>query len=66
MDNSILYIPSSIANGLPSIVRNELAKLPAEKQQEFLEEYSRKQKSIASGYIFWLLFGLHYAYQKNG
>ena len=44
------------------MVKNELAKLSAEKQNDFLHEFNRKAKSTGVGYIFWLLFGLHYAY----
>ena len=65
MEDQKLYISSSVAGNLPAMVRNELAKLPAQKQEEFLEEYSRKQKSLAFGYILWLLLGWHYAYQKK-
>ena len=45
-----LYIPSSIADSLPSMVKNELARLSAQKQEEFVEEYKknniRKEKSV--------------------
>ena len=55
MTENNLYIPSSIATQLPSMVRNELAKLPAQKQEEFIEEYKRKSKSLAIAYIFLLI-----------
>jgi hypothetical protein len=54
-------IPPSISEELPSMVRNELSKLSPQKQEEFLEEYKRKRKSVAWAYVAWL-FGLHYAY----
>ena len=57
-------IPPSIANNLPAMVRNELVKLSAEKQEEFVEEYRRKAKSVGIAYILWLLF-VHYAYLRK-
>lgn len=58
-------IPPSIMDGLPSMVRGELVKLSAQKQQQFLEEYKRKAKSVGVAYTLWLIFppfGSHYAY----
>ena len=55
-------IPASVADGLPAMVRHELVKLPPQKQDEFVEEYRRKAKSIAPAYILWLLLGWHYVY----
>lgn len=55
-------IPPSIMDGLPSMVRSELIKLSAQKQQQFLEEYKRKAKSVGVAYTMWLIFGSHYAY----
>lgn len=46
---------------LPIMVKQELAGLPVDKQQAFMEEFERKSKSTAVAYICWL-FGLHYAY----
>ncbi|MGC4129777.1 MAG: TM2 domain-containing protein [Bergeyella sp.] len=57
-----LYIPASIADSVPSMVKNELKKLSAQKQDEFVEEYRRKQKSVGIAYLCWLIFGLHYGY----
>jgi len=51
MTENNLYIQSSIAHGLPAMVRNELAKLHAQKQEEFIEEYKRKSKSLPVAYI---------------
>lgn len=63
MEEKQLYIPASIANTLPAMVRNELAKLPAQKQEEFVEEYKRKAKSTGVAYLFLLLiFSMHYGY----
>lgn len=65
-----LLIPASVVDNLPAMVRNELAQLSAQKQEEFLEEYRRKAKSTGAAYAFWLiqlLFvgGLHYAYLRK-
>lgn len=58
-----LFIPGSIASDLPAMVRNELAKMSAQKQEEFLEEYKRKRKSVGFGYVLLIfLFSLHYGY----
>ena len=58
-----LYISSSVAGNLPSMVKNELAKMPAQKQQEFVEEFERKSKSLGLAYLFLLiLFWAHYGY----
>lgn len=62
---SVNLIPPSIAKNLPAMVRNELAKLSPQKQEEFIEEYKRKAKSVGVAYILWLLFGLHYAYLRK-
>lgn len=61
-----LYIPGSIAKKLPAMVRNELATMSAQKQDEFLEEYRRKKKSSGVAYLLWLfVFQLHYGYLKK-
>lgn len=61
-----LYISSSVSNNLPSMIRNELSKMSAQKQEEFVEEYKRKAKSVGISYLFILLiFGMHYGYLKN-
>lgn len=54
-------LPSRISDNLPAMVRNELIKFNALKQEEFAEEYTRKCKSSSTGYLCWF-FGLHYAY----
>ena len=40
-------LPASVTDGLTSMVRVKLAKLPLERQQQFLEEYKRKARSTA-------------------
>lgn len=57
----LILIPASIADKLPSMVRNELMQLSAQKQDEFVEEYKRKAKSKGIAYVLWL-FGFHYLY----
>lgn len=58
-------VPASIADNLPAMVRNELVKLSAQKQEEFVEEYKRKSKSSGVAYILWLLLGWHYVYFRK-
>jgi len=41
-----LEIENSIADQLPSIVKEALSKMPPEKQSQFVEEYNRKSKSF--------------------
>lgn len=61
-----LYIQPSIARSLPAMVRNELSTLSAQKQEEFVEEYKRKQKSLAVAYgCLLILFASHYGYLKR-
>ena len=55
-------VPASIADNLPAMVRNELVKLSPQKQEEFVEEYRRKAKSVGVAYVLWFLFGWHYLY----
>lgn len=57
-----LMVPPSISDNLPAMVRNELTRLPAQRQEEFVEEYKRKTKSPAIGYVLWFFLGWHYAY----
>ena len=55
-------IPTTILDNLPLAVKTELAKMPLEKQNVFLEEYRRKEKSIGLAYVLWFVIGLHYIY----
>jgi len=61
-----IYIPASIADNLPSMVKNELAKMSAQKQEEFVEEFKRNVKSIGIAYLF-LMFvpTMHYGYFRK-
>lgn len=65
LSDNVLYIPNSISDNLPAMVRNELKKLNSSKQEEFLEEYKRRRKSIFLGYLCWLIFGWQYAYIRK-
>lgn len=40
------YLPHSISDSLPAMVKVELIKLPPERQALFAEEYRRKKKSV--------------------
>lgn len=57
-----LFIPKSMSRDLPSMVNNELARLTAQKQEEFIEEFKRKKKSVGFTYALWFFLGWHYAY----
>lgn len=56
------FIPPSQLDSLPAMVRNELIKLSPQKQEEYLEEYERKKKSMGMAYVAWFFLGWHYAY----
>lgn len=57
-----LLIPPSLYKYVPPMVRSELAKMSAQKQDEFLHEYTRKAKGVGAAYVFLFLLGAHYAY----
>lgn len=61
MSDAIDVLPKRVSDNLPSMVRHELVKLSAQKQEEFVEEYRRKEKSTGTAYLLWF-FGFHYAY----
>jgi hypothetical protein len=65
MENTTNLIPASISDNLPAMVKNEVVKLPAQKQEEFVEEYRRKAKSTGVAYLLWFLLGFHYIYVKK-
>lgn len=60
-----LFIPASIARTLPAIVKNELTKCSAQKQEEFIEEYKRRKKSLAVAYLLLFIFPVYYGYLKK-
>ena len=63
---SKLYISASVADNLPTMVKNELAKMPAQKQEEFVEEYKRKAKSLGIAYLFLIIvLAMHYGYLRK-
>ena len=51
---------------LPATVRNQLAKMPEEQQEEFFEEFNRKfkPKSAATASLI-AFFGFHYLYYNQ-
>jgi len=57
-----LYISNAIARSLPAMVRNELAKMDPQRQEEFVEEFMRRRKNTGMGYLCWFIFGIHYGY----
>lgn len=57
-------ISARIGN-VPAMVRNELETLPAERQDEFLEDYQRRQKKMWLAYVLWFLGGWHFAYMRR-
>ncbi len=57
------FIEQSIVDVLPSLVKSKLAEMSAEKQQQFVEEYNRKKKSVGLAYFFLVLcLGMPYGY----
>ncbi len=60
--NNTILLPDNIKKHLPSMVKNELSKLPASKQEEFIEEYKRKSKNLSMTYFIFFFFGMHYLY----
>jgi len=56
------YLPDSISDKLPSMVKVELVKMSPEQQALFVEEYRRKKKSTGVAYLLWFFFGLYWIY----
>ena len=58
-----LTVEASIADILPSIVKEGLSKMPETKQAQFVEEFKRKKKSVGMAYFFLLIcLGMPYGY----
>lgn len=57
-----LYISSAVADLLPAMVKDELSGMPAAKQEQFMEDFKRKSKSVGVAYLLWVVLGLHYGY----
>lgn len=62
MTSNIPYIPDSVFDKLPSMVKAEIVKLPADKQGLFVDEFRRKSKNLGIAYLLWFIIGLHYIY----
>lgn len=60
-----LWIPAAVQRDLPLLVRNQLAALSPELQQEFVLEFKRSAKSPAIGYIALFILSWHYFYLKK-
>lgn len=59
-------IPEKTMELLPSTVKNQLAKMPEEQQNEFIEEFNRKFKpKSATTASLMAFFGFHYLYYNN-
>jgi TM2 domain-containing membrane protein YozV len=56
------YLPNSISDSLPAMVKVQLIKMTPEQQALFVEEYRRKKKSTGLAYVLWFVIGLHYVY----
>ena len=56
------YIPNSVLDNPPILIKPELSKMPSEKQGLFVDEYRRKQKNTGIAYLLWFIIGLHYIY----
>lgn len=59
---NVSYIPNSVFDKLPAMVKVELVKMHATKQSLFVEEFRRKSKSVGLAYLLWFIIGLHYIY----
>lgn len=58
-----LAIEPSIAEILPSIVKDGLGKMPITTQSQFVEEFKRKKKYVGTAYFFLLIcLGMPYGY----
>ena len=56
-------IPQSLLNKFSKGVRDGVTDLPREKQEEFLELYRKRSKSIVIAYLRWIILPYqHYAY----
>ena len=52
-------------NNLPASVQNVVSKMDSTTQSAFLREYNGSKKSVGFSYFMWILFGLHYAYNRK-
>jgi hypothetical protein len=51
----VSYIPDSVFDKLPLMVKTELVKMPAERQGLFVDEFRRKSKSVGIAYLLWFI-----------
>lgn len=57
-----IYMPESVLRELPVMVKNQLKNMTASQQNEFLDEYKRKRRSMAFCYLAHILFAVPYGY----
>jgi TM2 domain-containing membrane protein YozV len=57
--------PVRLPSGLPLLVTERLAGMSTGRQEVFVAEYRRRQKSTVGAYLCWVLIGLHYLYLKR-
>ena len=50
---------------LPPTVGRAVSMMDPTSQSAFFAEYQKNKKSLATAYILWFFFGLHYAYFRN-
>jgi hypothetical protein len=59
LDSAHLAIPAKIAASLPQSVRNDLASMPENKQDEFLKAFRQRSASLIMAYLSSLIY-CHY------
>ncbi|MBS3789030.1 TM2 domain-containing protein [Candidatus Bipolaricaulota bacterium] len=55
-------IPDELKDLMSKLVRQEAENWNVEETERFVEKYEEESKSTFFAYLFWLLFGWHYAY----
>ncbi|MDW7690876.1 DUF4178 domain-containing protein [Flammeovirgaceae bacterium SG7u.111] len=58
-----LQVRYTIRKNFPIAVQDDISKLPAEGQEEFLYRYSREMRSVGLSYMFHFIVGTSYLYQ---
>lgn len=55
-------IPDDLKDLMSELLKQEAETWSVEETEKFVEKYEEKSKSTLLAYLFWLLFGWHYAY----
>lgn len=64
--HATLLISGSNINNLSPMIKYELTKWSAEKQDLFVEEFRRRSRSVGIAYLFLILiFSAHYGYLRK-